>query len=292
MERIITLPNTTDDGGLVAVPFEDVRGVLTGWYSDSYSDDEPYVEICVNDIASWVEAGAHEYEYNGAGIYLGIEISVGKTSSVPVHELNYRDILAPRHVEQLTRSSLDYALNNIGKTFGLTEKTACLAYIQATMGMCAMRTACAAIDEAKDGSELANQFTSAWKHARSELMEKQDLLIAADLLPGRIVEAIRTGIGLTRKEWATTLNISESTAKNWENDHRPAPIGACTDMWKLWTAWITEQAATLGIPETEIKKEAGKPAILVPATTPLHAIRARLLILTGRRLTIDPSVDS
>ena len=291
MERIVTITSTTDGGGAVAVPIEDVEGVLTAWYSGDYYDD-PYIKMCVDDISSWAKAGAQMDEYNGAGIYLGIELSVGLTANVPAHELNYRHILSPYLVEQFTRSRLDQALSDMGKIHGLTEKTACLAYIQAAAGLDAMRAAYAAIDESADRTKLADQFARAWKHARAELIEKQDLLLAADLLPGCIIEAIRTGIGLTRKEWATVLNISESTAKNWENDHRPAPIGACADMWKLWTAWITEQAATLGIPETEIKKEAGKPAILVPATTPLHAIRARLLILTGRRLTIDPSVDS
>lgn len=291
MERIITLVNTTDSGGAVAVPIEDVEGVLTAWYSGDYYDD-PYIKMCVDDISSWAKAGAQMDEYNGAGIYLGIELSVGLTANVPVHELNYRHVLSPYLVEQFTRSRLVQALSDIGQIHGLSEKTACLAYIQAAAGLDAMRAACAAIDESADRAKLADQFARAWKHARAELIEKQDLLFAADLLPGCIIEAIRTGIGLTRKEWATVLNISESTAKNWENDHRPAPIGACADMWKLWTAWITGQAATLGISEADVKKEAGKPAILVPATTPLHAIRARLLILTGRRLTIDPSVDS
>ena len=94
MERIITITSTTDGGGAVAVPIEDVEGVLTAWYSGDYYDD-PYIKMCVDDISSWAKAGAQMDEYNGAGIYLGIELSVGLTANVPVHELNYRHVLSP-----------------------------------------------------------------------------------------------------------------------------------------------------------------------------------------------------
>lgn len=45
----------------------------------------------------------------------------------------------------------------------------------------------------------------------------------------------------------THLNVSISTARDWESDRRPAPEGACADMWEMWAAWLSRVLRLLGL---------------------------------------------
>lgn len=136
--------------------------------------------------------------------------------------------------------------------------------------------------------ELKRRFIDAWEHAHDEWLERRDRILLAELLPGRVIEALRTGMGLTIEEWAADLSVSASTARDWESDRRPAPEGACTDMWEMWTAWLSRQAAAVSVPEDLITENATQMPIIVPATTSVHDIRARLILLAGQQVTIDP----
>ena len=98
-------------------------------------------------------------------------------------------------------------------------------------------------------------------------------------------------MGLTIEEWAADLSVSISTARDWETDRRPAPEGACTDMWEMWTAWLSRQAAAVYIPTDLITENATQLPIVVPATTSVHDIRARLILLAGQPVTIDPGPE-
>ena len=62
-------------------------------------------------------------------------------------------------------------------------------------------------------------------------------------------------------------------------------------MWEMWTAWLSRQAVAVHIPEDVIAENATQMPIIVPATTSVHDIRARLLLLAGQKVTIDPGPE-
>lgn len=296
MEPTITITDTEGTGGIVTVTPEGVQDVLTNWFAEAYADD-PQIEACVNKVVAWAEAGRHAIDVHGiveAATYLGINVEMHIPKPEP--EPNYRDVLSREVVERLTRARRDDALSETGCIPGVEVEDARLAYIQATQGRRAMREAYKAMQDATEGREpasreLKRRFIDAWEHAHAQWVERRELMITADLLPGRVIEVLRTGMGLTAEEWATNLCVSTSTARDWETDRRPAPEGACTDMWEMWTAWLSRQAVAVHIPENVIAENATQMPIIVPATTSVHDIRARLLLLAGQKVTIDPGPE-
>ena len=296
MESTVTITDEMGDGGVVTVTDEEVEGILTSWFGEMYADD-PNIEECVDRVVAWVEAGPRARFIQGfveACTFLGINVEMYIPKPEP--EPNYRDVLSREVVERLTRARRDDALSETGGIPGVEVEDARLAYIQATQGRRAMREAYKAMQDATEGRdparrELKRRFIDAWEHAHGEWVERRERILLAELLPGRVIEALRTGMGLTIEEWASGLSVSASTARDWETDRRPAPEGACTDMWEMWTAWLSRQAAAVYIPEDVIEENATQMPIIVPATTSLHDIRARLILLSGQKVTIDPGPE-
>ena len=296
MEPTITITDEMGAGGIVTVTPEGVQDVLTSWFAEAYADD-PQIEACVDTVVAWAEAGRHAIDVHGmveAEAYLGISIT--KDEPKPPREPNFRGVLSPDLVERITRDSLEAALTATGSIIGTDVEDARLAYIQATQGRRAMREAYKAMQDATEGRdpahrELKRRFIDAWEHAHADWLERRKRILLAELLPGRVIEALRTGMGLSVEEWAADLNVSISTARDWETDRRPAPEGACADMWEMWTAWLSRQAVAVGIPGDLITENATQLPIIVPATTSVHDIRARLILLAGQRVTIDPGPE-
>ena len=296
MEPTITITDEMGAGGIVTVTPEGVQDVLTSWFAEAYADD-PQIEACVDTVVAWAEAGRHAIDVHGmveAEAYLGINIT--KDEPKPPREPNFRGVLSPDLVERITRDSLEAALTATGSIIGTDVEDARLAYIQATQGRRAMREAYKAMEDATEGRdpahrELKRRFIDAWEHAHADWLERRKRILLAELLPGRVIEALRTGMGLSVEEWAADLNVSISTARDWETDRRPAPEGACADMWEMWTAWLSRQAVAVGVPGDLITENATQLPIIVPATTSVHDIRARLILLAGQRVTIDPGPE-
>lgn len=296
MEPTITITDEMGTGGIVTVTPEGVQDVLTNWFAEAYADD-PQIEACVDTVVAWAEAGRHAIDVHGmveAEAYLGINIT--KDEPKPPREPNFRGVLSPDLVERITRDSLEAALTATGSIIGTDVEDARLAYIQATQGRRAMREAYKAMQDATEGRdpahrELKRRFIDAWEHAHADWLERRKRILLAELLPGRVIEALRTGMGLSVEEWAADLNVSISTARDWETDRRPAPEGACADMWEMWTAWLSRQAVAVGVPGDLITENATQLPIIVPATTSVHDIRARLILLAGQRVTIDPGPE-
>lgn len=296
MEPTITITDEMGAGGIVTVTPEGVHDVLTSWFAEAYADD-PQIEACVDTVVAWAEAGRHAIDVHGmveAEAYLGINIT--KDEPKPPREPNFRGVLSPDLVERITRDSLEAALTATGSIIGTDVEDARLAYIQATQGRRAMREAYKAMQDATEGRdpahrELKRRFIDAWEHAHADWLERRKRILLAELLPGRVIEALRTGMGLSVEEWAADLNVSISTARDWETDRRPAPEGACADMWEMWTAWLSRQAVAVGVPGDLITENATQLPIIVPATTSVHDIRARLILLAGQRVTIDPGPE-
>lgn len=296
MEPTITITDEMGAGGIVSVTPEGVQDVLTSWFAEAYADD-PQIEACVDTVVAWAEAGRHAIDVHGmveAEAYLGINIT--KDEPKPPREPNFRGVLSTDLVERITRDSLEAALTATGSIIGTDVEDARLAYIQATQGRRAMREAYKAMQDATEGRdpahrELKRRFIDAWEHAHADWLERRKRILLAELLPGRVIEALRTGMGLSVEEWAADLNVSISTARDWETDRRPAPEGACADMWEMWTAWLSRQAVAVGVPGDLITENATQLPIIVPATTSVHDIRARLILLAGQRVTIDPGPE-
>lgn len=296
MEPTITITDEMGTGGIVTVTPEGVQDVLTNWFAEAHADD-PQIESCVNKVIAWAKAGRHAVNMHGvveAEAYLGITIT--REEPKPAREPNFRGVLSPDLVERITRDSLAAALTATGGIIGTDVEDARLAYIQATRGLRTMREAYKAMQDATEGRdparrELKRRFIDAWEHAHTDWLERRKRILLAELLPGHMIEALRTGMGLTIEELAADLNVSISTARDWESDRRPAPEGACADMWEMWAAWLSRQAAAVHIPEDLITENATQMPIIVPATTSMHDIRARLILLAGQKVTIDPGPE-
>lgn len=259
----VELTDTIGDGGTVTVPADQVEDVLDQWFPPDTLAADTEVEM--------------------------------RTPPAP-RRPDYRRVLTRRQVERLSRDRLQAALAATGTIDGVDTETARLAYIQAVQGLDAMRDALQAAEAATTGHdprhrELVRRFAMAHEEAHERWLAHRQQVLDARVLPGRVIEAIRTGAGLTTAEWADALGVSEATAQDWEAGRRTPPAGACTDMWVLWLAWVKAQASALGVPAAVVNKNWREPVAVLPADTPIHDLRALGIMLQGRRFTLDPGPE-
>ena len=293
----VELTDTVGDGGTVTVPATEVEDVLDQWFPPDTLAEDPQAEDAVSTVVRW--ATAHDPARDAAGIidalaYLGINAEM-HTPPAP-RRPDYRRILTRPQVERLSRDRLQAALAATGTIDGVDTEVARLAYIQAVQGLDAMRAALAAMEAATTGRdprhrELVRRFTAAHEAGRARWLAHRQQVLDGRILPGRVIEAIRTGAGMSPAEWADALGVSEGTARDWESGRRTPPAGACTDMWAIWLRWVKTQAAALGVPAAIINRNWREPVAVLPADTPLHSLRARGIMLQGRRFTLDPGPE-
>ena len=297
IDTMVTLTDTVGAGGTVTVAATEVEDVLDQWFPPDTLDADPQAEDAVTVVVRW--ATAHDPARDGGGLvealtYLGIDAEM-RTPPGP-RRPDYRRILTRRQVERLSRDRLEAALAATGTIAGVDTDVVRLAYIQDIQGLDAMRAALAAMEAATTGRdprhrELVRRFSAAHEEAHERWLAHRQQVLDGRILPGRVIEAIRTGAGLTTAEWADALGVSEATARDWETGRRTPPAGACTDMWAQWLRWVKTQAAALGIPAAIINKNWREPVAVLPADTPLHSLRARGIMLQGRRFTLDPGPE-
>ena len=293
----VELTDTVGDGGTVTVPATEVEDVLDLWFPPDVLAADPQAEDAVSTVVRW--ATAHDPARDGGGLvealtYLGIDAEM-RTPPAP-RRPDYRRVLTRRQVERLTRDRLEAALAATGTIAGVDTEVVRLSYIQAVQGLDAMRDALAAMEAATTGydprhRELVRRFTVAHEAGRARWLAHRQQVLDGRVLPGRVIEAIRTGAGMSPAEWADALRVAEATARDWEAGRRTPPAGACTDMWAIWLRWVKTQAATLGIPAAIINRNWREPAAVLPADTPLHDLRALGIMLQGRRFTLDPGPE-
>jgi DNA-binding transcriptional regulator YiaG len=294
----VELTNMVGDGGAVVVPATEVEDVLDQWFPPDDRAADSQAEDAVSTVVRW--ARAHDPARDGGGIvealaYLGINAEM-HTPPAP-RRPDYRRILTRRQVERLTRDRLQAALAATGTIIpGADTEVVRLAYIQDIQGLDAMRAALAAMEAATTGydprhRELVRRFTLAHEEAHERWLAHRQQVLDGRILPGRVIEAIRTGAGMSPAEWADALSVSEGTARDWESGRRTPPAGACTDMWAIWLRWVKTQAAALGTPAAVINQHWREPVAVLPADTPLHDLRALGIMLQGRRFTLDPGPE-
>ena len=293
----VELTDTVGDCGTVTVPATEVEDVLDQWFPPDTLAEDPQAEDAVTVVVRW--ATAHDPARDGGGLvealtYLGIDAEM-RTPPGP-RRPDYRRVLTRRQVERLSRDRLEAALAATGTIAGVDTEVVRLAYIQAVQGLDAMRDALAAMEAATTGydprhRELVRRFTVAHEAGRARWLAHRQQVLDGRILPGRVIEAIRTGAGMSPAEWADALRVAEATARDWEAGRRTPPAGACTDMWAIWLRWVKTQAATLGIPAAIINKNWREPVAVLPADTPLHDLRALGIMLQGRRFTLDPGPE-
>lgn len=297
-EVMVELTDTVGDGGAVVVPATKVEYVLDQWFSSDILAADPQAEDAVSTVVRW--ATAHDPARDAAGLvealtYLGIDAEM-RTPPAP-RRPDYRRVLTRRQVERLTRDRLEAALAATGTIIpGADTEVVRLAYIQAVQGLDAMRAALVAMEAATTGydprhRELVRRFALAHEEAHERWLAHRQQVLDGRILPGRVIEAIRTGAGMSPAEWADALGVAEATARDWEAGRRTPPAGACTDMWAQWLRWVKTQAAALGVPAVIINRNWREPVIVLPADTPLHSLRALGIMLQGRRFTLDPGPE-
>ena len=295
---MVELTDTVGGAGAVVVPATEVEDVLDQWFPPDILAADPQAEDAVSTVVRW--ATAHDPARDAAGLvealaYLGIDAEM-RTPPAP-RRTEYRRALTRPKVESLTRDRLEAEMADTGTIIpGADTEVVRLAYIQAIQGLDAMRAALAAMEAATTGydprhRELVRRFSAAHEEAHERWLAHRQQVLDARVLPGRVIEAIRTGAGLTTAEWADALGVSEGTARDWEAGRRTPPAGACTDMWAQWLRWVKTQAAALGIPAAIINRNWREPVAVLPADTPLHSLRAQGIMLQGRRFTLDPGPE-
>lgn len=294
---MVTLTDMVGDGGAVTVPDTEVEDVLDQWFGSADAGEDPEVGAAVATVVRW--ACAHDPARDGGGLvealtYLGIDAEMRTPPAL--RRPDYRRVLTRRQVERLTRDRLEAALAATGTIAGVDTEVARLAYIQAVQGLDAMRDALAAMEAATTGydprhRELVRRFTAAHEAGRARWLAHRQQVLDGRILPGRVIEAIRTGAGMSPAEWADALGVAEATARDWESGRRTPPAGACTDMWAIWLRWVKTQAAALGVPAALINRAWREPVAVLPADTPLHSLRAQGIMLQGRRFTLDPGPE-
>lgn len=296
-EVMVELTDTVGDGGTVTVPATEVEDVLDQWFPPDTLTADPQAEDAVTVVVRW--ACAHNPARDAGGLvealtYLGIDAEM-HTPPAP-RRPDYRRVLTRPQVERLSRDRLEAALAATGTIDGADTEVVRLAYIQAVQGLDAMRAALAAMEAATTGydprhRELVRRFTAAHEAGRARWLAHRQQVLDGRILPGRVIEAIRTGAGMSPAEWADALGVAEATARDWEAGRRTPPAGACTDMWAIWLRWVKTQAAALGVPAAIINHNWREPVAVLPADTPLHSLRARGIMLQGRRFTLDPGPE-
>lgn len=159
------------------------------------------------------------------------------------------DHLTRDRAETITRKrDIAQALSDTG---GPDSDSIRLAYIQRTLGYWATSSLVAEIqtawDEAPEGrkSARANKvlvagFTRAWQTARERVEAERQAIAEGRRIPGRLLQAVRTSMGLDQDELADALAVSEDTVRNWERGRTLINEGASAEVWDMWRDWLAD----------------------------------------------------
>lgn len=126
-----------------------------------------------------------------------------------------------------------------------------LAYIQRTLGYRAAASLVAEIqtawDQAPEGrkSARANKilvagFTRAWQTARERVEAERQAIAEGRRIPGRLLQAVRTSMGMDQDQLADALAVSVDTVRNWERGKTLINEGASAEVWGMWREWLAD----------------------------------------------------
>lgn len=144
----------------------------------------------------------------------------------------------------------------LADTGGLDSDFIRLAYIQRTLGYRAAASLVAEIqtawDEAPEGRKqsrankvLVAGFTRAWQVARERADAEQQAIAEGRRIPGRLLQAVRTSMGLDQGELADALAVSLDTIRNWERGRTLINEGASAEVWGMWREWLADTKARI-----------------------------------------------
>lgn len=162
--------------------------------------------------------------------------------------------LTRERAEEITgKRDVAQALTDTG---GLDSDFIRLAYIQRTLGYRAAASLVAEIqtawDEAPEGrkSARANKvlvagFTRAWQVARERADAEQQAIAEGRRIPGRLLQAVRTSMGLDQDQLADALAVSVDTVRNWERGRTLINEGASAEVWGMWREWLADTKAQI-----------------------------------------------
>lgn len=126
-----------------------------------------------------------------------------------------------------------------------------LAYIQRTLGYRAAASLVNEIqtawDEAPEGRKqshankvLVAGFARAWQVARERAEAELRAIAEGRRIPGRLLQAVRTSMGLDQGELADALAVSVDTVRNWERGRTLINEGATAEVWGMWREWLAD----------------------------------------------------
>lgn len=201
--------------------------------------------------------------------------------------------LTRAQADQITRErDAAAALSETG-TYG-DSSIVRLAYIWRTLGKRAAEQAARDADQAEQAApevptrsnERADRaarrvtveaFTRAYETAKAREREREQAIREGRIIPGRLIQAIRTSMGLDQAELAVELGVSMDTVRSWEVGRRAINAGASTDLWTMWREWLADASA-------KIREEGPIPSL--DEDESLARIRVMLILAGGEPVTL------
>ncbi|AYD89170.1 hypothetical protein D5R93_02255 [Actinomyces lilanjuaniae] len=192
---------------------------------------------------------------------------------------SYPALLSRAQAREVTRCDQAGALDATTRADPRSTLLTRVAYIQRESGGRAARAAERAADHAaaaagtghRDharGQAVQTRFLDSWSAARDRWEAEHAAVLAADRLPGPVLRALRTTMGLDQASLAHHLAVSTDTVRWWESGRSLINHGATQEVWDMWQEWVRATRAL-----TETHQQGDVPVL--PPTPPSHPARRR-----------------
>lgn len=204
---------------------------------------------------------------------------------IPVAD-SYSRYMTRDEATRLTGLDADQALAETGGT-GHRVELVRLAYVQRVRGGRAAQAAAAHANSVweetgenrryrRAGAVIIDAFRDAHEAARARADEEAEAIHEGKRIPGRLLQAIRTSMGLDQDQLATLLAVSIDTVRAWEQGRTLINEGAAREVWEEWSQWLAAARSRV---------TAGR-VPTVPADAGLAEIRAALILAGGDPITL------
>ncbi|WP_206610459.1 helix-turn-helix domain-containing protein [Actinomyces wuliandei] len=205
---------------------------------------------------------------------------------------SYPALLSRAQAREVTRHDQAGALAATTRPDPADTALTRVAYIQRESGGRAARAAERAADHAATAADpghrdharaqaVQTRFLESWSAARDRWEAEHAAQLAADRLPGPVLRALRTTMGLDQAQLADRLGVATDTVRWWESGRSLINHGATQEVWVIWQDWVHKLDAL-----ADTAGEGGVPVLA--ADTPPATLRAVAVLLAGHRFTTSP----
>lgn len=243
---------TTDETLTIDTDAEDFEEELLGFLDLPDTDDR--IATATRALIDYLHAPHGQNAWAADYLDLTIEQDEGEEplwtrilEQAPAH-------LTRERAETITRKR--DAAQALTDTGGPDSDFIRLAYIQRIKGARAAQSVAQAAqtawDQAPEGRKAASAnkvlvagFADTWQVARERVEAERQAIAEGRRIPGRLLQAVRTSMGLDQSELADALAVSLDTVRNWERGRTLINEGASADVWGMWREWLADTKARI-----------------------------------------------